>query len=74
MGIQGLSSALKKLASQETLLGRVVIDGPSFAYHILHLSRLGAGVSSILENPSYSVLGATATKWLDRLQDHGLEV
>lgn len=75
MGIKGLSTALRRFASQESLQGhRVVIDGPALAYHILWIARVEAGVSTILDNPTYTVLGDTTTRWLDSLQSHGIEV
>lgn len=74
MGIKFLAPSLRPFASQEQLQGRLVIDGPSLAYHILRLARHKAEASSILDLPSYSVLGATTTRWLDGLQARGLNV
>lgn len=74
MGIRGLTAVLRPLASRSEICGRVVIDGPSFAYHILHVARVQAGVSTALEEPTYSVLGATAVRWLDSLQSHGINM
>lgn len=72
MGIRGLANVLRQFASQEELCGRVVIDGPALAYHILGIARLN--VLTILDEPTYSVLAKIATQWLDSLQSHGLEV
>lgn len=72
MGIRGLAHVLKQFASREELRGRVVIDGPALAYHILGIAR--RNVLSILDEPTYSVLATTATQWLDSLQSHRLEV
>lgn len=72
MGIRGLTALLKQFASQRQLRGRVVIDGPALAYHILWVARLNA--STLLDEPRYSVVGATATQWLDSLQSYGLQV
>lgn len=72
MGIRGLASALKQFASREQLRGRVVIDGPALAYYILRVARLD--VSTILDEPTYALLGETATQWLDSLQSCGLDV
>lgn len=74
MGIKGLAVRLKPFASQEQLKGRIVIDGPALAYHILHLARRKAGASSILDHPTDTVLGTTTTRWLDSLQALGLDV
>lgn len=76
MGIKGLAHVLRKFASQEQLSGRVVIDGPALAYHILWLARVetSSGISTILKDPTYTTLGATVTRWLDSLQAHGLDV
>lgn len=63
---------LRQYASREHLCGRVVIDGPALAYHILWIAR--RNVSNILEEPTYAVLAATAIQWLDRVASHGLEV
>ncbi|ROW09808.1 hypothetical protein VMCG_02311 [Cytospora schulzeri] len=62
MGIRGLTATLKSFASRSELRGRVVIDGPALAYHILHLSRVELASSTALEEPSYSVLGSTAIR------------
>lgn len=74
MGISGLISALKKAASRTPLRGRVVIDGPAFAYHILHLARVEAGATTALKEPTYSVLGSTALQWLKNLETYGLDM
>lgn len=74
MGIRGLAGLLKPFASQAQLRGRVVIDGPGLAYHILTVARAQAGVSTVLDEPTYSVLGQTATRWLDELESCGTEM
>ncbi|KUI68290.1 hypothetical protein VM1G_04144 [Cytospora mali] len=74
MGIRGLTSTLKPFASRSELRGRVVIDGPALAYHILHICRVSLASSTALEEPPYSVLGSTAIQWLDGLHDCGIEV
>lgn len=74
MGIRGLTVTLKPFASRAELTGRVVIDGPALAYHILHISRVELSSSTTLEEPSYSVLGSKVVQWLDSLQDCGIEV
>lgn len=74
MGIRGLTATLKPFAARSDLRGRLVIDGPALAYHILHLCRVELMSSTALEEPSYSVLGSTVIRWLDSLQDCGLEV
>lgn len=72
MGIRGLANTLRQFASREELEGRVVIDGPALAYHILGIARLNA--LTILDEPTYAVLANTATQWLDSLQSHRVEV
>lgn len=72
MGIRGLTNLLRRYASREELCGRVVIDGPALAYHILWIAS--HNVSTILDEPTYSVLVTTAIQWLDRLESHGLQV
>lgn len=74
MGIRGLTAALRPFASRVKLADRVVIDGPAFAYHVLFACRLESRVSSALEDPSYSVLGSAAIRWLDNLQSRGSQV
>lgn len=74
MGVRGLTNILRPLASRSELRGRVVIDGPAFAYHIVHLARVEIGVSTPLEEPTYAVLGSTALRWLDDLQSRGVQV
>lgn len=74
MGIRGLTATLKPFAARSELHGRVVIDGPALAYHILHICRVELASSTTLEEPSYSALGSRATEWLDSLQGCGLGV
>ncbi|KAF3767477.1 hypothetical protein M406DRAFT_69621 [Cryphonectria parasitica EP155] len=74
MGIRGLTAALKPFASRSELRGRVVIDGPGLAYHILTVARAQAGVSTVLDEPTYAVLGQTAAWWLDELQSCGVTI
>lgn len=63
---------LKHYAAREELCGRVVIDGPALAYHILWVARLNVSSSTILDEPTYSVLAATVLQWLGSLQSHGV--
>lgn len=74
MGIRGLTATLKPFASRSELRGRVVIDGPALAYHILHISRVELASSTALEEPTYSVLASTVIQWLDSLHGCGIEV
>lgn len=75
MGIPRLLYHLEPYGVEEQLADNVdiIIDGPSFAYHIYHLCS-----SSTARNgrraPSYSLLGDTAIAWLDRLQGEGPKV
>lgn len=74
MGISGLIRVLKTVASRSELRGRVVIDGPAFAYHILHLARVEVDASTALEEPTYSILGSTALRWLENLESYGVDM
>lgn len=74
MGIPRLTSILRPYASVSQLQGPVVIDGPALAYHILHIARLEAETKTALDEPSYAVLGSTATRWLDTLESCGIQV
>lgn len=74
MGIPRLTSMLRSYASQAPLQGRVVVDGPALAYHVLHIARLEAATRTAVDEPSYAVLGATAIRWLDTLQSCGVQV
>lgn len=66
MGIPRLITTLEHYATFKELKGSsVVIDGPSFAYHILHICR----VNGIIQ-PTYKLLSETAIKWLDALAQH----
>lgn len=74
MGIRGLTSTLRPFAERSELSGRVVVDGPGLAYHILHVARVQNAVSTTLEDPSYASLGSAAVQWLDTLQSYGIQV
>lgn len=74
MGIRGLTASLRPFAARSELAGRIVIDGPALAYHILFACRLESRVSTVLKDPSYSALGSKAIQWLDDLQSHGCQV
>lgn len=74
MGIRGLTAALRPFAARSKLADSVVIDGPAFAYHILFACRFESRVSTALEDPSYSVLGSAAIRWLNNLQSRGSQV
>ncbi|KAJ0113970.1 hypothetical protein J7T55_010214 [Diaporthe amygdali] len=68
MGIRGLTASLRPFAARSELAGRIVIDGPALAYHILFACRLESRVSTVLKDPSYFALGSKAIQWLDDLQ------
>lgn len=54
--------------------GKVVVDGPALAYHILNLCSRTTRKTSPFEQPSYDLLGRTAIAWLDHIQACGLSV
>lgn len=74
MGIRGLTAALRPFAARSKLADSVVVDGPAFVYYIFFACRLESQVSTALEDPSYSVLGSAAIRWLDDLQSRGSKV
>lgn len=70
MGIPHLIGTLEPYAVHRSLHNEtVVIDGPSFAYHILYLCRLNE-----VKQPGYKLLGRVAIDWLDQLTSHGLSM
>lgn len=70
MGIPRLLTTLEPYATFKELQGSsVVIDGPAFAYHILHVCRVN-GISQ----PSYELLGETAVSWLNAFTDSKVTV
>lgn len=74
MGIRGLTAALRPFAACSKWPNSVVIDGPAFAYHVFFACRLERQVSTALKDPSYSVLGSAAIRWLDNLQSRDSQV
>lgn len=70
MGIPRLITTLEPYAIFKELSGTsVVIDGPSFAYHVLHICRIND-----ISQPSCAVLGETAVRWLDSLGQSNVTV
>lgn len=66
MGVPRLYASFRPFAEHKVLQNeRVIIDGPGFAYHILHVCR-GNGILQ----PSYKLLGLVAISWLDEIARH----
>lgn len=76
MGIRGLAACLRHYATYGLLDGSsVVIDGPSMAYFVFNRWReKSPGVHSVLDLPSYTVLGDLAISWLDELRNHNVSI
>ena len=75
MGVPRLITTLQPFSERRKLEGRkVVIDGPGFAYHIIHLCEQAVRPVLPLNQPSPALLGQTALAWLDRLESHGVAV
>lgn len=75
MGIPRLASHLRPFARRTVLEGdHVIIDGPAFAFHILHLCLANTRANGPFDWPSYALLGETALAWLDYLQASGITV
>ncbi len=71
MGVPHLKRHLEPYAQRNVIKDRqLVIDGPAFAYHVLHLCLRGA-TESPFDQPSYHDLGTTAIRWLDQLRITG---
>lgn len=82
MGIPGLTAKLQPYAvpaklgsyhldaSQDT--SRVIIDGPSLAYHIYYrlLACKSASLNALDAAPSYHDIGQGALVFLDALREH----
>ncbi|CZT52734.1 uncharacterized protein RSE6_14097 [Rhynchosporium secalis] len=77
MGIPHLTTFLRPYATAESLAGKhVVVDGPSFAYHIYYIClKASPGARNGLEAaPSYQNLVETATSWLAGIEDSSVEI
>ena len=75
MGIPHLITTLQPFAERGKLDGKkVVIDGPGFAYHIIHLCERAARPVMPLTQPSSALLGQTALAWLAKLETHSIRV
>ncbi|KAI6379971.1 hypothetical protein MCOR25_001868 [Pyricularia grisea] len=73
MGIRNLATNIKPY-SQDCVLdssSRIVIDGPSLAYHIISLCSPRQGATTPFQQPSYYLLAGTALAWLQELERHG---
>lgn len=70
MGIPHLIGTLEPYATHKFIdNSKVIIDGPSFAYHVLYVCRLNGVVQ-----PGYEQLAQVAIGWLDELQRHGISM
>jgi hypothetical protein len=75
MGVRNLRRLLEPHADRIDCNGqKVVIDGPSLAYHIFYLCIRNQNPAGLFEQPSYSQLGETAIAWLDQLCACGVTV
>ncbi|TLS28530.1 hypothetical protein PpBr36_01356 [Pyricularia pennisetigena] len=73
MGIRNLATNIKPY-SQDYVLdsnSRIVIDGPSLAYHIISLCSPRQGATTPFQQPRYDLLADTALAWLQELERHG---
>ncbi|KAL2065512.1 hypothetical protein VTL71DRAFT_3182 [Oculimacula yallundae] len=77
MGIPHLTTFLRPFAAAESLHSQqVVIDGPSFAYHVYYIclkasTRARNGLEAA---PSYRKLAETAIAWLDGVRGSNIEI
>lgn len=73
MGIRNLTTNIKPYSENCVLdtSSRIVIDGPSLAYHIVSLCSPRQGATTPFHQPSYDLLAATALAWLQELERHG---
>lgn len=70
MGIPHLISTLEPYAVHKSIdNSKVIIDGPSFAYHVLYICRINQ-----IAHPGYAQLGEAAVAWLDNLTSHGISM
>ncbi len=84
MGIPGLTAKLLPYATSAKLgtyhedqshdISRVIIDGPSLAYHVYNrlLACKPASLNALDANPSYEELGRGALVFLDALTEHNV--
>ena len=72
MGIPRLTSSLEPYAVRSQLTGRVVIDGPAFAYHILYVCRRECRTNGPLTEPTYGQLSEAALQWLNGMGECGI--
>ncbi|TLD27282.1 hypothetical protein PspLS_05083 [Pyricularia sp. CBS 133598] len=73
MGIRNLATNIKPYSKDCVLdsSSRIVIDGPSLAYHIISLCSPRQGATTPFQQPSYDLLAGTALAWLKELERHG---
>jgi len=75
MGIPQFKRHLEPYGERSVLKqGKVVLDGPALAYHVLSLCSRTTRKTSPFEQPSYELLGKTVIAWLDHIQARGLSV
>ncbi|KAH8889646.1 hypothetical protein GQ53DRAFT_689436 [Thozetella sp. PMI_491] len=74
MGIPHLKRLVEPYSQSGVIQDRkLVIDGPAFAYHVLHLC-LRSTRDNLFDQPSYQTLGVTAIRWLDQICVGGNEI
>ncbi|EHA55041.1 hypothetical protein MCOR27_005023 [Pyricularia oryzae] len=73
MGIRNLATNIKPYSKDCVLdsSSRIVVDGPSLAYHIISLCSPRQGATTPFQQPSYDLLAGTALAWLQELERHG---
>ena len=74
MGIPRLMGSLEPYGVRSQLSGSVVIDGPAFAYRILHICRGECKTTGPLSEPTYQQLSQAALRWLDGIQECGVRM
>jgi hypothetical protein len=77
MGIRGLTSLIKPYGPRDTIKpgDNVIVDGPSFAYHIYHICRQKYSVNPCeYHYPTYRDFTRTALTYLDTLISHGIHI
>lgn len=67
-------SSVEPYAVRSQLSGSLVIDGPAFAYRILHICRRECRTNGPLSEPTYKQLSEAALKWLDGVHQCGIRM
>ena len=77
MGIPHLITHFRPYSENTNFNGQnVIIDGPGFAYHIFHacLAEEPDARNPFETFPSYKKIGDAAIRWLEELENFGVEV